>query len=146
MRKTLTILTLPSKNMFHVCAHPELSGCNNDAWFCYVEGRLFEYVEKLLVCAGEAENVTSVDRVGSACGESLNYKVTYNSKIKDKNFVVVGHFDGGESICAKVVAKSTLLASEGFELDSRNNYSEHDKDFYIDICTELSDLAQLTIN
>jgi hypothetical protein len=146
MRKTLTILTLPSKSMFHVCGHSELSGCNSDAWFCYVEGQLFEYVEKLLICANEAENVTSVERVGGACGESLTFKVIYNSKIKDKQFCVVGHFDGGESICAKVIAKSSLLASEGFELDCRNKHSEHDKDFYIDICSVVSDLDQLTIS
>lgn len=151
MRKKITILTLPSKNMFHVCCHDILAGVNNDAWYPYVPGELFKYVEKLLVEANEAANLVSLDKL-NVCGESENFKAIYNAielpeEPKLKEFIISAHFDGGEVVTAKVLAPSEFLAANGLEQLLRINCDiEAKTDFYIDTCTKIEDLETLKIS
>lgn len=75
-RGALTIMVDPSKNMFHVC-RSELSGINQDAWYPYIEGELFQYVERLLVAAGAAINVVTLTEL-RRCGNVIDYQIDIN--------------------------------------------------------------------
>jgi hypothetical protein len=75
-RKKMAIIVLPHIKMFHF-TQSVLAGIRNEAWYPYTEGKLFEYVEKYLVHADVAANVTRIDKI-QQCGQSIDYLVTFN--------------------------------------------------------------------
>ena len=75
-RAKMTIIVIPSIRMFHF-TDMRLAGLRNDAWYSYQEEQLFQYVEKNLVHAGIAHNVTLLEETVRN-GNSIDYVVTYN--------------------------------------------------------------------
>ena len=113
VRKAMTIIVLPNIKMFHF-TEKTLTGIRNEAWYPYAEGKLFEYVEKYLVDAGVAHNVTRLDEK-QRCGQSIDYAVTFNAaKPTDRKgkfnhafdiaFEVVSDNDGDNVTCAELRA------------------------------------------
>ncbi|MCQ8822316.1 hypothetical protein NQT65_19170 [Pseudoalteromonas agarivorans] len=110
-RKTMTIIVLPNIKMFHF-TEKTLVGIRNEAWYPYSEGRLFEYVEKYLVDAGVAHNITRLDE-RQRCGQSVDYVVTYNvAKPTDRK----GNFNHAFDIAFEVVSDNNGDNVTGAEL------------------------------
>ena len=75
-RGELTIIVLTEMNFFHFCGLG-LEGVENEAWYPYSQGLLFEAVERFLVAAKVAQNVVSIDQP-RRCGASIDYRVRFN--------------------------------------------------------------------
>ncbi|GIU42924.1 hypothetical protein TUM4438_10640 [Shewanella sairae] len=80
-RQELTIIVDATKMMFHFC-RGDLSGFGHEAWYPYVEGMLFQYVERFLIAAQVAENVVKVEELRQ-CGNTVDYLVTYNQRVSN---------------------------------------------------------------
>lgn len=75
-RRSLTIIVDPSLYRFHFCRE-DLSGHGHEAWYPYIEGELFQYVERFLIAGNVAMNVVSL-QVLRQCGVCVDYQVIYN--------------------------------------------------------------------
>lgn len=75
MRKTLTIILDLTIDFIHFTSN--CSGVNGDAWYPLNGVKLFEKVESILVLAGVASNVVSVEELRQ-CGDSKDFLITYN--------------------------------------------------------------------
>lgn len=85
MREKLVIIADTSKKMFHFTS-TKLAGSCNEAWYPYVEGEIFKYVERYLVESKIALNVTSVEKLRT-CGLCEDYQVTYNAENRSRMIV-----------------------------------------------------------